>query len=235
MVAFTSWKRALAFGLYASSGVQAVKLSANTQDLFDESMNFLDTIYDKAASYLNYFYYPLAAGPHETRSSVWYATGLLQRNKGDDVEQAIKIIKAVIGDQEKNKTLQWFGDYTVYPEQPTVGTDAYPASVGLPLLILISLTSLTSLTPSANTLFSRPDLQHMGSKLAWLHWYQSDRHLRGVLTPPSHRRPASHSREHVQQHHRRLLPRRRRRRRQPLPILLKPLPHARSCNRLDRP
>ncbi|KAH7024365.1 uncharacterized protein B0I36DRAFT_250683 [Microdochium trichocladiopsis] len=119
----------LACGLLALRGAQAVTLSPNTQDLFDESMNFLDTIYDRSASYLYYFYYPLAAGPHETRSSVWYATGLLQRNKGDDVEQAVKIIKAVIGDQEKNKTLQWFGDYTVYPEQPTVGTEAYPAVI----------------------------------------------------------------------------------------------------------
>lgn len=129
MVAFISWRQALAICLYASSGVHAAELSANTRTLFDESMDFLDTIYDKAASYLYYFYYPLAAGPHETRSSVWYATGLLQRNRGDDVEQAINIIKAVIGDQEKNETLQWFGDYTVYPEQPTVGTDAYPAVV----------------------------------------------------------------------------------------------------------
>ena len=130
MVSITGWCRTFTWLLLASQGAQAATLSQNTQDLFDESMNFLDTIYDRAASYLYYFYYPLAAGPHETRSSVWYATGLLQRNKGDDVEQAIKIIKAVIGDQEKNKTLQWFGDYTVYPEQPTVGTDAYPASVG---------------------------------------------------------------------------------------------------------
>ena len=129
MVAFISWRQALAICLYASSGVHAAELSANTQTLFDESMDFLDAIYDKAASYLYYFYYPLAAGPHETRSSVWYATGLLQRNRGDDVEQAINIIKASIGDQEKNETLQWFGDYTVYPEQPTVGTDANPAVV----------------------------------------------------------------------------------------------------------
>ncbi|KXJ87215.1 hypothetical protein Micbo1qcDRAFT_216205 [Microdochium bolleyi] len=125
----TKWSTLFARGLLALHGVQAAKLSVNTQQLFDESMNFLDTIYDRSASYLYYFYYPLAAGPHETRSSVWYATGLLQRNEGDDAEQAIKIIKAVIGDQEKNETLQWFGDYTVYPEQPTVGTDAYPAKI----------------------------------------------------------------------------------------------------------
>lgn len=133
MIFYKSLSTSIACGFLASRCAEAVTLSPNTQDLFDESMNFLDKIYDRSASYLYYFYYPLAAGPHETRSSVWYATGLFQRNEGDDVEQAVKIIRAVIGDQEKNKTLQWFGDYTVYPEQPTVGTEAYPAVVCFPV------------------------------------------------------------------------------------------------------
>jgi hypothetical protein len=75
------------------------------------------------------FYYPLAAASHETRSTVWYATGLLQRQKGDDVEQAIQIITKVIGDQEKNVSAQWYGDYKYYPEQPKVGSPAYPPEV----------------------------------------------------------------------------------------------------------
>ncbi|KAF9877402.1 hypothetical protein CkaCkLH20_05102 [Colletotrichum karsti] len=107
----------------------AAALSPFTQDLFDESMDFLDKIYDPAAGYLYFFYYPLAAGKHETRSSVWYATGLLQRNEGDDVKEAVKIIKNVIGDQKKIPGEQWFGDYTVYPEEPTVGTAAYPKNI----------------------------------------------------------------------------------------------------------
>ncbi|TDZ13806.1 hypothetical protein Cob_v013086 [Colletotrichum orbiculare MAFF 240422] len=119
----------LAAGLFAWQASAGVQLSSFTQDLFDESMTFLDKIYDPSAGYLYYFYYPLAAGKHETRSSVWYATGLLQRNKGDDVEQAIKIIKNVIGDQMKIPKEQWFGDYTVYPEEPTVGTAAYPKNI----------------------------------------------------------------------------------------------------------
>ncbi len=123
--------RLLAYGLLAAQSVNAVCLSGHAKQMFDESMDFLDTIYDRSASYLYYFYYPLAAGPHETRSSVWYATGLLQRNRGDDVEQAIKIVKNVIRDQEKNTTVQWFGDYTVYPEQPTVGSPAYDPVVSM--------------------------------------------------------------------------------------------------------
>ncbi|KAE9566282.1 hypothetical protein CGCF415_v015617 [Colletotrichum fructicola] len=129
----TTLKSLLSFGLVAwFTAVKlaaAVKLSDHTQDLFEESMNFLDKIYDPAAGYLYFFYFPLAAGKHETRSSVWYATGLLQRNEGDDVEQAVKIIKNVIADQKKVPQEQWYGDYTVYPEEPTVGSPAYPKNI----------------------------------------------------------------------------------------------------------
>ncbi|KAF5525916.1 hypothetical protein CGCA056_v002025 [Colletotrichum aenigma] len=129
----TTFKSLLSFGLVAwFTAVRlaaAVKLSDHTQDLFEESMNFLDKIYDPVAGYLHFFYFPLAAGKHETRSSVWYATGLLQRNQGDDVDQAVKIIKSVIADQKKVPGEQWYGDYTVYPEEPTVGSPAYPKNI----------------------------------------------------------------------------------------------------------
>ncbi|KAL4975528.1 hypothetical protein BDW66DRAFT_160333 [Aspergillus desertorum] len=122
MLAKASWLLAL----LGASAVQSVQLSNNAQRLLNESMTLQDAIYDPAASYLRYFYFPFAAGPHETRSSVWYTIGLLQRNQGNDAEEAIKILRNVIGDQEKNTTVQWYGDYTKYPEQPTVGTAAYP-------------------------------------------------------------------------------------------------------------
>ncbi|PWY81638.1 hypothetical protein BO94DRAFT_469951 [Aspergillus sclerotioniger CBS 115572] len=118
--------RIFSLALLGASAVQAVHLSQDAQDLFSESMTLQDAIYDPAASYLHYFYYPLAAGPHETRSTVWYSAGLLQRNRGSDVQEAVKILEKVIGDQEKNTSVQWYGDYTVYPEQPTVDTPAYP-------------------------------------------------------------------------------------------------------------
>ncbi|CAN8101694.1 unnamed protein product [Discula destructiva] len=92
-------------------------------------MSYLDQIYDSIAGYLWYTYYPLAAGKHETRSTVWYAAGLLRRNQGDDVDNAVRIITSVIGDQEKNVGAQWYGDYTKYPEQPTVGTAWYPEKI----------------------------------------------------------------------------------------------------------
>lgn len=123
----------LAFGSFGVSSAAELK-SLHAQNLLVESMDFMDKIYDRDAGYLYYFYYPLAAGQHETRSSMWYATGLLQRNRGDDVDQAVRIIKNIIGDQEKNETLQWFGDYTVYPEQPTVGHGDYKPVVSHCLL-----------------------------------------------------------------------------------------------------
>lgn len=103
----------------------AQQLSGYAKDLFDESMSFLDNIYDPTAGYLSYFYYPLAAAKHETRSSMWYAAGLLQRNEGTDADEAVKIITNIIGDQNKNVSAQWYGDYTKYPEEPTVGSPAY--------------------------------------------------------------------------------------------------------------
>lgn len=122
-------------GLLAASGASAltgVNTTGYIDDLFDQSMSYLDQIYDPTAGYLWYTYYPLAAGKHETRSTVWYAAGLLRRNQGSDVDDAVQIITSVIGDQQKNVSDQWFGDYTKYPEEPTVGTSWYPENVSTP-------------------------------------------------------------------------------------------------------
>lgn len=126
----------LVFGLV---GPATAILSAYVQDMFDGEMTFLDRLYDSTAGYLYYFYYPLAAGPHETRSSVWYATGLLQRNSGNDVVEADKILRNIIAGQETNTSAQWFGDYTVYPEQPTVGSASYAPVVCLSACLSIYL------------------------------------------------------------------------------------------------
>jgi len=83
--------------------------------------------YDSEKGYL--FSLDAAALTHETRSSVWYAAGLLARNEGDDVEQSVKIVMNVVGAQFQNESLQWYGDYQKYPEEPTVGTKQYQASI----------------------------------------------------------------------------------------------------------
>ncbi|KAI4644457.1 hypothetical protein J4E93_006360 [Alternaria ventricosa] len=95
--------------------------------LLHESMDWMDMYYDTERGYL--FSLDAAALTHDTRSSVWYAAGLLARNEADDVEQAVRIVKNIIGGQFKNESEQWYGDYQIYPEEPTVGTEQYPAVI----------------------------------------------------------------------------------------------------------
>jgi hypothetical protein len=74
-------------------------------NLLQESMSWMDMYYDSERGYL--FSLDAAALTHETRSSVWYAAGLLARNENDDAEQAAKIVKNVVGAQFKNESEQW--------------------------------------------------------------------------------------------------------------------------------
>ncbi|KAI2794261.1 hypothetical protein POX_a00853 [Penicillium oxalicum] len=125
-----TWARLVTVSLLGAADLAcSVHLSKESQALLDQSMSILDDIYDVDAGYVNWFYYPLAAGAHETRSSVWYAVGLLQRNQDDDRDEAIRILTNVIGGQERNTSVLWYGDYTVYPEQPTVGSPAYAPDI----------------------------------------------------------------------------------------------------------
>ncbi|KAF2463202.1 uncharacterized protein BDR25DRAFT_384993 [Lindgomyces ingoldianus] len=93
-------------------------------NLLHESMNWMDMYYDTETGYL--YSLNAAALTHETRASAWYASGLLARNEGNDVEQAVRIIRNVIDGQHKNASSQWYGDYQIYPEEPTVGREQYP-------------------------------------------------------------------------------------------------------------
>lgn len=112
--------------LGSASYVSTLPLDAQT--LFNESMAWMDTSYDAPAGYL----FDLsndAALRHESRSSAWYAVGLLARNEGTDVSDALKIITNVIGGQFKVPTEQWYATYQKYPEEPTVGSRAYPQKI----------------------------------------------------------------------------------------------------------
>lgn len=96
-------------------------------NMLQESMDWMDLYYDNERGYL--FNLDAVTLTHDTRSSAWYAAGLLARNKNDDVDQAIKIVNNIIGGQFKNESQQWYGDYQIYPEEPTVGTAEYPANM----------------------------------------------------------------------------------------------------------
>lgn len=111
-------------GSYISS------LPSNAQDLFNRSMSWLDSLYDPETGYLfDVSQNTQTSLNHVTRASVWYATGLLARNEGSDKEAANQIIRNVVEGQYKNMQDQWFGTYQKYPEEPTVGTAAYPAKI----------------------------------------------------------------------------------------------------------
>lgn len=88
------------------SGAYLDSLSSGAQDMFTESMGWMDTFYDAKAGYL-YDFSASTALRHETRSSVWYAFGLLARNHRDDVAEAEKIITNVISGQFKVESEEW--------------------------------------------------------------------------------------------------------------------------------
>ncbi|GKU04954.1 hypothetical protein FLAG1_05854 [Fusarium langsethiae] len=120
----------MAFGVHAGLAASSYidSLSDNAKELFTESMDWMDTYYDSKAGYL-YDFSAAAALRHETRSSAWYAFGLLARNKGHDVSEAEKIIQGIINGQHKDPSDEWYGTYQIFPEEPSVGSTTYPADI----------------------------------------------------------------------------------------------------------
>jgi hypothetical protein len=84
----------------------SASFAPNTQDLFQESMTWLDQFYDPETGYLH-DESEMTALRHETRSSVWYAVGCLARNQRDDVAKAEKIITNTINAQYRVPSAQW--------------------------------------------------------------------------------------------------------------------------------
>jgi hypothetical protein len=70
-------------------------------------MSWMDGYYDTTAGYL-YSLDAAAALRHDTRSSAWYAVGLLARNQGDDVNNAEKILTNIVHGQYKDPAEQWY-------------------------------------------------------------------------------------------------------------------------------
>lgn len=90
----------------AVSGSYVKSMSSNTRQMFTESMNWMDGYYDSDAGYL-YDFSAATALRHETRSSAWYALGLLARNEGTDVAEAEKIITNIISGQYSAPAEEW--------------------------------------------------------------------------------------------------------------------------------
>lgn len=113
-------------GVASASYVENMPTAA--QSLFTEGMGWLDNYYDGEAGYL-YDLSNSAALRHETRSSAWYAFGLLARNTNDDVAEAEKVITNIIDGQYTDPKDEWYGTYQKYPEEPTVGSKYYPPTM----------------------------------------------------------------------------------------------------------
>lgn len=104
--------------------------SKDAQHLLQDSMSWLDSLYDPSVGYM-YEVTGQSAMRHNTRSSAWYALGLLARSdkRGGDVKEAEKIILNLARDQFKDPAQQWYGDYQKYPEEPVVGSPYYEPSI----------------------------------------------------------------------------------------------------------
>ncbi|KAI5460845.1 hypothetical protein BGZ63DRAFT_357733 [Mariannaea sp. PMI_226] len=112
----------------ATPPVRKKSMSPNAQSLFTESMEWMDDFYDSKAGYL----YDLSAATalsHDTRSSVWYAFGLLTRNNGTDAAEAERIITNVIHAQYKSPGDEWYATYRKESEEPEVGSPAYQPKI----------------------------------------------------------------------------------------------------------
>ncbi|KAI6907896.1 hypothetical protein KC334_g4855 [Hortaea werneckii] len=105
--------------------------SSNACSLFETSMSYLEYFWDPVAGYLfdETDQGPASAMRHETRTSTWYAVGLLARNQGDDVANAERVFKNVVSGQFTDPSQQWYGTYQKEPEEPLVGTAVYPAEI----------------------------------------------------------------------------------------------------------
>ena len=94
-------------GHHSNTSSYVKSLPKNAPSLLTESMDWLDGYYDPSAGYL-FDVSSTSALRHETRSSAWYAIGLLARNEGKDVEYAMDIITNVIAGQFKDPEDQWY-------------------------------------------------------------------------------------------------------------------------------
>lgn len=107
MAPLSKWSRAaVALSLVWQCGASTTSdWAANSKSLLTESMDWLDRYYDSDAGYI----YDLGGFSlrHDTRTSSWYAAGLLARNEGNDVQEAAKIVKNIISGQFTNTSLQW--------------------------------------------------------------------------------------------------------------------------------
>ncbi|KAH6660968.1 hypothetical protein BKA67DRAFT_654118 [Truncatella angustata] len=122
---------ALSATVLASSGgynLSSSRLSPAAQSLFDYSMQVQDSRYD---AYYSFIWYQ-DKGPWSTRFTAWYIPGLLYRAQGNDIDNAISSIEAVLSTQmTEDYDSAWYGTYRLSPDAPypTANGDLYPPKI----------------------------------------------------------------------------------------------------------
>ena len=100
-------------------------LDASARDLFDASMRWMEKHWDEVAGLLWDSGDSKFAAPHHTiRGSVWYAFGLLMRNRADDNARAFRVIDTVLNYQFDAPERVFHGTFFRAPEEPYPPADA---------------------------------------------------------------------------------------------------------------
>jgi hypothetical protein len=101
--------------------VNPASLDNNTRELFQESMNLDDQLYDDTVKLVHrpgYQSNPSRGGSYMVRESSWYALGLLFRDASGDRQRAAGILDAVLKQQYLTPGVKWYGTYRRTPEEP---------------------------------------------------------------------------------------------------------------------
>ena len=93
-------------------------LDANARDLFVASMQWMENCWDEAAALLSGSEGKGAARQHAIRGSVWYAFGLLMRNRPGDGARAIRVIDTALNYQFDAPQRVFHGTFFRSPEEP---------------------------------------------------------------------------------------------------------------------
>ena len=100
-------------------------LDANARDLFTASLRWMENRWDDAAGLLRDSDESKFAAPHHTvRDSVWYAFGLLMRNRPGDNVRAVRVMETVLSFQFDAPGRVFHGTFYRAPEESYPPADA---------------------------------------------------------------------------------------------------------------
>jgi hypothetical protein len=111
--------------LRKTTAYRSESLNVNARDLFGASMRWMEKYWDDATGLLWDSGDAKFAPPHHTiRGSVWYAFGLLMRNRAGDTARAVRVIDQVLNNQFDAPGRIFHGTFLRAPEEPYPPADA---------------------------------------------------------------------------------------------------------------